>query len=47
MCSEIPEHIRESFRSMKGYGAKPKGDTTQYWIDALKGVLVMTDVSSW
>jgi len=36
LCSEIPEHIRESFRSMKGYGAKPKGDTTQYWMDAAK-----------
>lgn len=28
--------MRESFRSMKGYGAKPKGDMTQYWIDAAK-----------
>jgi len=36
MCSEIPEGMRESFRSMKGYGAKPKGDTTQYWMDAAK-----------
>lgn len=36
LCSEIPEHIRESFRSMKGYGAKPRGDTAQYWTDALK-----------
>ncbi|KAL7541061.1 hypothetical protein ACHAXR_010607 [Thalassiosira sp. AJA248-18] len=36
MCSEIPEDIRESFRSMKGYGAKPKGDTAQYWMDAAK-----------
>lgn len=36
LCSEIPEHIRKSFRSMKGYAAKPKGDTAQYWIDALK-----------
>jgi len=33
MCSEIPEHIRKTFQSMK---AKPRGDTAQYWTDAAK-----------
>lgn len=36
ICSETPEDKREAFRSMKGYGAKPKGDFAQYWIDAAK-----------
>ena len=36
ICSEIPEDIRKSFQSMKGYGAKPKGDTAKYWLDAAK-----------
>jgi hypothetical protein len=36
ICTEIPEQVRKTFHSMKGYGAKPKGDTTQYWTDAAK-----------
>jgi len=34
LCSEIPDNIRETFKSLKGYGAKSEDDTSQYWIDS-------------
>ena len=36
ICGTIPDHFRERLRSLKGYGSKPEGDTTQYWIDSAK-----------
>ncbi|KAL3801081.1 hypothetical protein HJC23_002374 [Cyclotella cryptica] len=36
LCNEIPSDIRDTFRSLKGFGSKTDGDTAQYWVDSAK-----------
>lgn len=35
-CNAIPDSCRERFRSLKGYGSRPEGDSAEYWIDSAK-----------
>ena len=36
MCGEIPVNIRDTYKALKGSGAKGDGDTAQYWVDSAK-----------
>jgi len=35
-CPEMPADVRETFKSLKGFGAKADGDTQQYWVDSVR-----------
>ena len=36
LCAEIPTSIRATYRSLKGFDAKPGEGTAQYWVDSAK-----------
>ena len=33
-CPSMPDDVKSTFRSLRGFGAKADGDSQQYWIDA-------------
>ena len=35
-CNQIPDDIRETYRSLRGFAAKAEGDTQQYWVDSAR-----------
>jgi len=37
-CPEMPRHIRETYKSMRGFTTKEDDETQQYWIDAAKDI---------
>jgi len=37
-CNEIPDDLRKSYKSLRGFAAKAEGETQQYWIDSAREV---------
>jgi len=37
-CPSMPEDVKETFKSLRGFGAKADGDAQQYWIDAARDI---------
>mmetsp|Transcript_6015 Transcript_6015/g.8513 ORF Transcript_6015/g.8513 Transcript_6015/m.8513 type:complete len:1159 (+) Transcript_6015:162-3638(+) len=37
-CPAMPEDVKETFKSLRGFGAKAIGDQQGYWIDAAKDI---------
>mmetsp|Transcript_5622 Transcript_5622/g.7171 ORF Transcript_5622/g.7171 Transcript_5622/m.7171 type:complete len:1249 (+) Transcript_5622:539-4285(+) len=35
-CNEIPDDVRKSFKSLRGFAAKAEGETQQYWINSAR-----------
>ena len=35
-CPEMPHDVRETVKSLKGFGAKAEGETLQFWIDSAR-----------
>lgn len=42
-CPAMPDDVKSTFRSLRGFGAKADGDAQQYWIDAARDI-GLTDV---
>jgi len=40
-CPSVPDDVKATFRSMKGFGSKADGDSVDYWIDAARDVGLM------
>jgi hypothetical protein len=37
-CPAMPDEVKTTFRSLRGFGAKADGDAQQYWIDAARDI---------
>lgn len=37
-CPAMPDDVKPTFRSLRGFGAKADGDAQQYWIDAARDI---------
>jgi hypothetical protein len=37
-CPAMPDEVKSTFRSVRGFGAKADGDAQQYWIDAARDI---------
>lgn len=37
-CPSLPDDVKTTFRSLRGFGAKADGDSQQYWIDAAQDI---------
>lgn len=37
-CKEIPEEVRKTFKSLRGFSGKAEGETQQYWIDSAREI---------
>ena len=37
-CPAMPDDVKATFRSLRGFGAKADGDAQQYWIDAARDI---------
>ncbi len=37
-CPSMPEDVKETFKSLRGFGAKADGEAEQYWVDAARDI---------
>lgn len=44
-CPAMPDDVKPTFRSLRGFGAKADGDAQQYWIDAARDIGLTTNSS--
>lgn len=35
-CNQLPEDLRRTYKSLRGFAAKAEGDTQQYWLDSAR-----------
>jgi hypothetical protein len=37
-CPSMPEDVKDTFKSLRGFGAKADGEAEQYWVDAARDI---------
>lgn len=37
-CPAMPDDVKETFKSLRGFGAKAVGDSQQYWVDSARDI---------